>query len=103
MKLFLYRERSSDSFPESEISQIFLNGGKLATMSNTIASHVLDAIRDHMRLHVGFCRWSDDVGGLWWVVSARDNDGQRWVSKHEDFYGTVCGPAKLAGFELEDG
>ncbi len=46
---------------------------------------------------------SDDLGNLLWVVSARDNDGQRWVAKHEDFYLAVCGLADLVGFELEDG
>ena len=51
-------------------------------MSNALASTILDTIRDSLKLHVGFCRWSDDVGNLLWVVSARDNDGQRWVAKH---------------------
>ena len=51
-------------------------------VSNTLASHILDTIRDSLRLHVGFCRWRSDRGDLLWVVSARDNDGQRWVAKH---------------------
>ena len=50
-------------------------------MSNTLASTLLDTIRDSLHLHVGFCRWSDDLGNLFWVVSARDNDGPRWVAK----------------------
>ena len=33
-------------------------------MIGTLASHMLDAIRDHLHLHVGFCRWSDDLGEL---------------------------------------
>ena len=51
----------------------------------------------------GFCQWMNDHGDLLWVVSARDNDGKRWVSRHEDFYLAVCGLAQLVGFELEDG
>ncbi len=51
-------------------------------MTAHLASTILDTIRDHLHLHVGFYRWSDDVGNLFWVVSARDNDGQRWVAKH---------------------
>ena len=46
----------------------------------TLASHILDAIRDHMELHVGFCQWTRDDGVSLWVCSARDNDGQRWVA-----------------------
>ena len=66
-------------------------------MTATLASHILDAIRDSLKLHVGFCRWSDDVGNLFWVFSARDNDGQRWAAKQEDFYLAVCGLAELVG------
>ena len=33
-------------------------------MTATLASHILDAIRDHMHLHVGFCQWTRDDGGL---------------------------------------
>ena len=33
-------------------------------MTNALASTILDTIRDSLRLHVGFCRWSDDVGGV---------------------------------------
>ncbi|MCH7792796.1 MAG: hypothetical protein IID31_11030 [Planctomycetes bacterium] len=29
-------------------------------MTATLASHILDAIRDHMHLHVGFCQWTRD-------------------------------------------
>ena len=72
-------------------------------MNGPMGSIVLDTIRDSLRLHVGFCRWSDDLGNLFWVVSARDNDGQRWVAKHEDFYLAVCRLAKLVGFDLRDG
>ena len=72
-------------------------------MTSTLASTILDTIRDSLRLHVGFCRWSDDDGDLLWVCSARDNDGQRWVAKHEDFYGAAVALAGLVGFELEDG
>ncbi len=50
-------------------------------MDARLASHVLDTIRDHLRLHVGHLRWADDDGNLYWVCDARDNDGQRWVSK----------------------
>ena len=52
-------------------------------MTATLASHILDAIRDHMKLHVGFCQWTRDDGVSLWVCSARDNEGQRWVAKHE--------------------
>ena len=38
-----------------------------------------------------------------WVCSARDNDGQRWVAKHEDFHSAAVALAGLVGFELEDG
>ena len=31
-------------------------------MTATLASHILDAIRDHMHLHVGFCQWTRDDG-----------------------------------------
>ena len=48
-----------------------------------LASHILDAIRDYMHLHVGFCPWTRDDGVSRWVCSARDNDGQRWVAKHK--------------------
>ncbi len=71
-------------------------------MSNTLASTIIDTTRDSLRLPVGFCRWSDDLGNLFWVVSARDNDGQRWVAKHEDFYLAVCGLAELVGYDLRD-
>ena len=30
-------------------------------------------------------------------------DGQRWVAKHEDFYGAAVALSELVGFELEDG
>ncbi len=72
-------------------------------MDTTLASHILDAIRDHMKLHVGFCQRTRDDGVSLWVCSARDNDGQRWVAKHEDFYGAAVALAGLVGFELEDG
>ncbi|MCH7793156.1 MAG: hypothetical protein IID31_12860 [Planctomycetes bacterium] len=55
-----------------------------------------------MHLHVGFCQWTRDDGVSLWVCSARDNDGQRWVAKHEDFYGAAVALARLVGFELED-
>ena len=42
-----------------------------------LASHILDAIRDHMRLHVGFCQWTRDDGVALRICAARDNDGQR--------------------------
>ena len=58
-------------------------------MTATLASHILDAIRDCMKLHVGFCRWSRDDGVSLWVCSARDNEGQRRLAKHEDFYGVA--------------
>ena len=45
----------------------------------------------------------NDDGELSWVVSARNNDGERWVARHEDFYYAVCGLAELVVFELEDG
>ena len=63
-------------------------------MTTTLASHLLDAIRDHLHLHVGFCQWTRDGVSLW-VCSARDNDGQRWVAKHEDFYGAAVVLAQL--------
>ena len=56
-----------------------------------------------MHLHVGFCQWTRDDGVSLWVCSARDNDGQRWVAKHEDFYGAAVALAGLVGFELENG
>ena len=68
-----------------------------------LASHILDAIRDQMHLHIGFCQWTRDDGVSLWVCSARDNDGQRWVAKHEDFYSAAVALAGLVGFELEDG
>ena len=49
-------------------------------MTATLASHILDAIRDHLHLHVGFCQWTRDDGVLLWVCSARCTDGQRWVA-----------------------
>ena len=55
-----------------------------------------------MKLHVGFYQWTRDDGVLLWVCSARDNDGQRWVAKHEDLYGAAVALARLVGFELED-
>ena len=73
------------------------------TDTATLASHNLDTIRDHMELHVGFCQLTRDDGVSLWVCSARDNDGQRWVAKHEDFYGAAVALAGLMGFELEDG
>ena len=68
-----------------------------------LGSTLLDTILDSLELHVGLCRWSDDVGNLFWVVSARNNAGERWICRHEDFYLAVCGLAELVGFELEDG
>ena len=50
-------------------------------MDASLASHILDAIRDHMHLHVGCCQWTRDDGVSLWVCSARDNDGQRWVAQ----------------------
>ena len=52
-------------------------------------------MRDSLKLHVGFCHWSDDVGNLFWVVSARDNDGQRWVGivPVYDERGEICAHA----------
>ena len=72
-------------------------------MTAQLASTILDTIRDSLGLHVGFVQWMNDDGVLLWVCDARDNDGQRWVSKHEDFYKAACGLAELVGFELEDG
>ena len=72
-------------------------------MTATLASHILDAIRDHMEVHVGFCQWTRDDGVTLWVCSARDNEGQRWVAKNEDFCGAVVALAGLVGFEPEDG
>ena len=69
----------------------------------TLASHILDAIRDHMKLHVGSCQWTRDDGVVLWVCSARDSDGQRSVAKHEDFYGAAVALAELVGFALDDG
>ena len=37
------------------------------------------------------------------ICPTRDNDGQRWVAKHEDFYGAAVALAGQVGFELEDG
>ena len=31
-------------------------------MTATLASHILDCIRDHLHLHVGFCQWTRDDG-----------------------------------------
>ncbi|MCH7793158.1 MAG: hypothetical protein IID31_12870 [Planctomycetes bacterium] len=59
-------------------------------MTATLASHILDAIRDHLHLHVGFYQWTRDDGVSLWVCSARDDEGQRWVAKHEDFYGAAA-------------
>ena len=56
-----------------------------------------------MKLHVGFCQRTRDDGVVLWVCSARDNEGQRWVAEHEDFYGAAVALAELVGFELEDG
>ena len=39
-------------------------------MTATLASHILDCIRDHMKLHVGFCQWTRDDGVSLWVCSA---------------------------------
>ena len=72
-------------------------------MTGSLGSSILDTIRDSLRLHVGFYRWRSDHGDLLWVVSARDNDGQRWVAKHEDFYSATVALAELVGFELEEG
>ena len=46
-------------------------------MTAALASHILDAISDHMELHVGYCQWTRDDGVSLWVCSARDDDGQR--------------------------
>ena len=46
-------------------------------MTATLASHILDAIRDHMKLHVGFCQWMPDDGVSLLVVSAPQHDGRR--------------------------
>ena len=54
-------------------------------MTATLASHILDCIRDHMHLRVGFCQWTRDDEISLWVCSPRDNEGQRWVAKYEDF------------------
>ena len=54
-------------------------------MTTTLAAHILHAIHDHMHLHVGFYQRTRDDGVSLWVCSARDNDGQRWVAKYEDF------------------
>ena len=35
-----------------------------------LASHILKAIRDHMKLHVGFCQWTRDDGVSLWVCTA---------------------------------
>ena len=43
----------------------------------TLASDILDAIRDHMKLRVGFCQWTRDDGVSLWVCSARRDDGPR--------------------------
>ena len=56
-----------------------------------------------MNIHVGFYQWTRDDGVVLWVCSPRDNDGQRWVARHEVFYGAAVAPAALVGFELEDG
>ena len=48
-------------------------------MTATIASHILDCIRDHMHLHVGFCQWTRDDGVSLWACSARNSEGRRWV------------------------
>ena len=45
-------------------------------MTATLASHILDAIRDHMHLHVGFYQWTREDGVVLWVCSARDNEEQ---------------------------
>ena len=31
-------------------------------MTAAVASNILDAARDHMNLHVGFCQWTRDDG-----------------------------------------
>ena len=49
-------------------------------MTATLASHILDVIRDHMHLHVGFCQWTRGDGVSLWVCSARDNDRRRWMA-----------------------
>ncbi len=72
-------------------------------MTAALASHILDAIRDHRHMHVEFYQWTRDDGVSLCVCSARDNDGQRWVAKHEDFYDAAVALAGLVGFELEDG
>ena len=54
-------------------------------------------------MHVGFCHCTRDDRVSLWVCSARDNDGQRWVAEHEDFYGAAVALAGLVGFEPEDG
>ena len=38
-------------------------------MNGPVGSTILDTIRDSLKLHVGFCRWSDDVGNLFWACS----------------------------------
>ena len=72
-------------------------------MTATLASHILDAIRNHVRLHVGFCQWTRDDGVSLYVCSVRDNQGQRWVAKHGDFNGADVALAALVGFEFEHG
>ena len=54
-----------------------MNQAILPSMTATLASHILDCIRDHPHLHVGFCQWTREHGVSLWVCSARDNDGQR--------------------------
>ena len=55
-------------------------------MTATLASHILDAIRDHLELHVGFCQWTRDDGASLWVCSARDRPA-RILPWHAGGYG----------------
>ena len=68
------------------ISWFLRTGSSRVSVIGPLASTILDTIRDSLRLHVGFCRWRSDQGDLLWVVSARANDGQRWVAKRGAYH-----------------
>ena len=61
-------------------------------MSTTLASHILDAIRDHMHLHVGFCLWTRDDGVMLRVCSARSPTGSGGWRRGADVVPTPSTP-----------
>lgn len=71
-------------------------------MSARPAEHILETMRQHLKLSMKCCQVERIGEDPAWRIDATDAKGERWIAEREDYYSPAVMLAELVGFDLEE-